>query len=94
MRIVKYKNRKMYNNSTSSYVKLEEIRDYVLNGQEFFVVDFETKEDITKAIVAKTLALVINSGDLQMSETMMKAQIIANVVDTKQETNYTNEQAH
>lgn len=45
--IKKYKNRKLYDTSQSSYVTLEEIGESVRDGFEVRVVENATKKDIT-----------------------------------------------
>lgn len=90
MKIVKYSNRKLYNATTSGYITLTDIKDYVLEGVRFTVTDRDTGADLTKETIAKTLAdLVVNQNKL--SETFMRAQIItAFSIDTIEENNYTN----
>lgn len=56
IRLVKrYGSRKLYDTEESRYVSLEEIGDWVRNGQEVQVKDNSSGEDVT----AQTLALVI-----------------------------------
>jgi polyhydroxyalkanoate synthesis repressor PhaR len=59
IRVVKrYGSRKLYDTEESRYVSLEEIGDWVRDGQEVRVVDNTTEEDVT----AQTLMQVILDG--------------------------------
>lgn len=53
--IKRYANRKLYDMTDSSYVTLEEIAQFVKNGEEVRIVDNKTKEDLT----AVTLTQII-----------------------------------
>lgn len=53
--IVRYKTRKLFNNSDKAYTTLEKIAAIVENGQDVSVVDHATKQDIT----AETLTAAI-----------------------------------
>jgi polyhydroxyalkanoate synthesis repressor PhaR len=56
--IQKYPNRRMYDMTQHRYVTLEEIRQFVLNGVEFNVVDKRDQSDITFATLLHVLAKV------------------------------------
>lgn len=51
--LYKYKNRKIYNKTTSKYIKLTQLLDLVNNGESIKVVEFDTKKDITVDTVTK-----------------------------------------
>ncbi len=53
--IKRYANRKLYDTQQSAYVTLEEIADFIRNGEEVRIVDNKTKEDLT----AVTLTQII-----------------------------------
>jgi polyhydroxyalkanoate synthesis repressor PhaR len=53
--IKRYANRKLYDMTDSSYVTLEEIAQFVKNGEEVRILDNKTKEDLT----AVTLTQII-----------------------------------
>ncbi|MAG00833.1 MAG: polyhydroxyalkanoate synthesis repressor PhaR [Acidiferrobacteraceae bacterium] len=60
--IKKYPNRRLYDTSSSRYITLEEIREMVVGGTPFRVVEKKTNEDITR----NTLLQIImehESGD-------------------------------
>lgn len=51
--------RKLYDTEESRYVSLEELGDWIRQGQELRVVDSKTSEDVT----AQTLAQIIYEGE-------------------------------
>ncbi len=53
MKIVKYKNRKLYNVETKKYVNLEKIAQAIALGTPVTVTDHKTKQDITHSIFAR-----------------------------------------
>lgn len=58
--IKKYLNRKLYSQTTSSYVTLNHILELVKQGKEFKVID-ENKVDITRKILAQVIVQVAES---------------------------------
>lgn len=59
--IKKYRNRRLYDTSTSRYVKLEDVAEMVRGGQEFEVIDVNSGEDITRVVL--TQIIVENAKD-------------------------------
>jgi polyhydroxyalkanoate synthesis repressor PhaR len=56
IRVVKrYGSRKLYDTEESRYVSLEEIGDWVRDGQEIRVVDNTTEEDVTAQILMQVI---------------------------------------
>jgi polyhydroxyalkanoate synthesis regulator protein len=53
--IKRYVNRKLYNVDTARYINLNDIAEYILQGQNFKVLDNLTKKDITELTKLKTL---------------------------------------
>jgi polyhydroxyalkanoate synthesis repressor PhaR len=56
--IQKYPNRRMYDTTQHRYVTLEEIRQFVLNGVDFTVLDKRDQSDMTFATLLNVLAKV------------------------------------
>jgi polyhydroxyalkanoate synthesis repressor PhaR len=56
--IQKYPNRRMYDTTQHRYVTLDEIRQFVLNGVDFTVLDKRDQSDITFATLLNVLAKV------------------------------------
>lgn len=53
--IKKYPNRRLYDTRTSSYITLADVKDLVLNHDEFQVVDAKTGEDLTRSILLQII---------------------------------------
>jgi len=49
--IKKYPNRRLYDTQTSTYVTLSDIKNLVMGGEIFKVVDAKTEEDLTRNIL-------------------------------------------
>lgn len=53
--IKKYPNRRLYDTRTSSYITLADVKELVLNHDEFQVVDAKTSEDLTRSILLQII---------------------------------------
>src|SRR5579883_2015152 len=53
--IKKYPNRRLYDTEISSYITLEEVRQLVLDGEEFEVRDAKTGEDLTRSVLLQII---------------------------------------
>ena len=53
--IKKYPNRRLYDTQTSSYITLSDVKQLVLDSDEFTVVDAKTNEDLTRSILLQAL---------------------------------------
>ena len=62
--IKKYPNRRLYDTAISKYITLDEVRQMVLDGVEFKVIDKKTSEDITRNILLQII-MEQESGDGQ-----------------------------
>ena len=62
--IKKYPNRRLYDTASSKYITLDEVRQMVLDGEEFKVIDKKTGEDITRNILLQII-MEQESGDGQ-----------------------------
>ena len=58
--IKKYPNRRLYDTSESKYVTLNDVRQLVIDGVPFCVIDKKTDEDITRNIL---LQIIIENED-------------------------------
>jgi len=54
--IKKYPNRRLYDTEISSYITLEEVRQLVLDGEDFEVRDAKTGEDLTRSVLLQIIA--------------------------------------
>lgn len=53
--IKKYPNRRLYDTRTSSYITLTDVKDLVLNHEQFQVVDAKSGEDLTRSILLQII---------------------------------------
>lgn len=61
--IKKYPNRRLYDTEISRYITLEEIRQLVLRGEDFQVIDKRTGNDITRTILLQVISEQEEGGD-------------------------------
>jgi polyhydroxyalkanoate synthesis repressor PhaR len=53
--IKKYPNRRLYDTQTSSYITLVDVKQFVLENDDFAVVDAKTGEDLTRSILLQII---------------------------------------
>ena len=53
--IKKYPNRRLYDTRTSAYITLSDVKQLVLDNEEFKVVDAKTDEDLTRSILLQII---------------------------------------
>ncbi|WP_322401947.1 polyhydroxyalkanoate synthesis repressor PhaR [Massilia luteola] len=53
--IKKYPNRRLYDTQTSSYITLSDVKQLVLDSDEFTVVDAKTNDDLTRSILLQII---------------------------------------
>lgn len=73
--IKKYPNRRLYDTELSRYITLTDIRELVMKGMEFQVVDTNTNEDLTRSILLQIM-LDEESGGEPLFSAKMLSQII------------------
>jgi polyhydroxyalkanoate synthesis repressor PhaR len=73
--IKKYPNRRLYDTKESRYITLNDVRQLVLDGEEFEVVDKKTGENITRSILLQVISEQEQHGESVMSEHFL-AQVI------------------
>jgi polyhydroxyalkanoate synthesis repressor PhaR len=73
--IKKYPNRRLYDTQTSTYITLVDVKQLVLEQQDFQVVDAKSNEDLTRAILLQII-LEEESAGMPMFSSGMLAQII------------------
>ncbi len=57
MRVIKkYPNRRLYDTSQSSYVTLDDVKQLVLGGEDFQVIDSRSKDDITRGVLLQIIS--------------------------------------
>lgn len=73
--IKKYPNRRLYDTATSTYITLAEVKQFVLEHQDFRVQDARTSEDLTRSILLQII-LEEESGGVPMFSSDMLANVI------------------
>ena len=71
----KYPNRRLYDTLTSSYITLADVKQLVLQNEEFQVVDAKTNEDLTRAILLQII-LEEESGGMPLFSSDLLSQLI------------------
>lgn len=73
--IKKYPNRRLYDTAISSYITLADVKNLVLDGVEFDVIDAKSNADITRSVM-----LQIISEEEQGGEPIFSADLLAQVI--------------
>ncbi|MBZ2207540.1 polyhydroxyalkanoate synthesis repressor PhaR [Massilia soli] len=73
--IKKYPNRRLYDTQTSSYITLSDVKQLVLDGDEFTVVDAKTSDDLTRSILLQII-LEEEANGAPMFSSVVLSQII------------------
>jgi polyhydroxyalkanoate synthesis repressor PhaR len=81
--IKKYPNRRLYDTEISSYITLEEVRQLVLDGEDFEVRDAKTGEDLTRSVLLQIIAEHEETGQ-PMFTTQLLSQVIRFYGDSMQ----------
>ena len=81
--IKKYPNRRLYDTEISSYITVEEVRQLILDGEEFEVRDAKTGEDLTRQVLLQIIAEQEQGGEPVLS-TQLLSQIIRFYGDSMQ----------
>lgn len=73
--IKKYPNRRLYDTETSTYITSSDVKQLVLDQEDFKVLDAKTNDDLTRSILLQII-LEEESGGLPMFSSVMLSQII------------------
>ena len=73
--IKKYPNRRLYDTEISSYITLEDVRQLIVDGENFEVRDAKTGEDLTRTVLLQIIAEHEERGQ-PMFSTQLLTQII------------------
>src|SRR6202171_3509620 len=74
--IKKYPNRRLYDTKTSSYITLADVKQMVLQQEEFQVIDAKSGDDLTRAILLQIILEEESSGGLPMFSSDLLSQLI------------------
>ncbi len=61
--IKKYPNRRLYDTELSRYITLADVRELVLSGSEFRVIEANTEEDLTRSILLQIIIEQESGGE-------------------------------
>ncbi len=73
--IKKYPNRRLYDTQTSAYITLVDIKQLVLENEDFRVLDAKTNQDLTRGILLQII-LEEEAGGTPLFSSTMLTQII------------------
>lgn len=73
--IKKYPNRRLYDTEISSYITLEEVRQLVIDNEEFEVRDAKTGDDLTRSVL-----LQIISEHEEHGQPMFTANLLSQII--------------
>jgi len=75
--IKKYENRRLYDTSTSQYIKLEEIAALIRNGKEVRVMDAKTGQDLTRGTLTQIIVDDSKGGPTGLPLELLRQLIVA-----------------
>jgi polyhydroxyalkanoate synthesis repressor PhaR len=75
--IKKYENRRLYDNTNSRYVNLDEVAKMLQNGDDVRVVDAATGEDITRLILTQIIVEDAKTPDSNFPIDVLRQMVIA-----------------
>lgn len=81
--IKKYPNRRLYDTEISSYITIEDVRQLIVDGEEFEVRDAKSGEDLTRQVLLQIIAEQEQDGEPVLS-TQLLSQIIRFYGDSMQ----------
>ena len=81
--IKKYPNRRLYDTEISKYIKLDNVRQLVMDSIDFAVKDVKTNEDLTRGILLQIIAEQEHDGEPFFSASAL-SQIIRFYGDSMQ----------
>ncbi|MFT3756593.1 MAG: polyhydroxyalkanoate synthesis repressor PhaR [Pseudoxanthomonas sp.] len=73
--IKKYPNRRLYDTEISSYITIEDVRQLIVDGENFEVRDAKSGEDLTRSVL-----LQIISDQEQDGEPVLSTQLLSQII--------------
>jgi len=73
--IKKYPNRRLYDTEVSRYITLENIRQLVIQGEHFRVIDKRNGDDITRTILLQVISEQEEGGD-----PIFRTEVLRNII--------------
>lgn len=81
--IKKYPNRRLYDTEISSYITIEDVRQLIVDGEDFEVRDAKSGDDITRSVLLQIISEHESDGEPVLS-TQLLSQIIRFYGDSMQ----------
>ena len=81
--IKKYPNRRLYDTEISSYITIEDVRQLIVDGEDFEVRDAKSGEDLTRSVLLQIITEHEGDGEPMLS-TQLLSQIIRFYGDSMQ----------
>jgi len=81
--IKKYPNRRLYDTEISSYVTIDDVRQLIVDGEEFEIRDAKSGEDLTRSVLLQIISEREGDGEPMLS-THLLSQIIRFYGDSMQ----------
>jgi len=81
--IKKYPNRRLYDTEISSYITIEDVRQLIVDGEDFEVRDAKSGNDITRSVLLQIISEQESDGEPVLS-TQLLSQIIRFYGDSMQ----------
>jgi polyhydroxyalkanoate synthesis repressor PhaR len=81
--IKKYPNRRLYDTEISSYITIEDVRQLIVDGEDFEVRDAKTGEDLTRQVLLQIITEHEQDGQPMLS-TQLLSQLIRFYGDSMQ----------
>lgn len=76
MRIIKkYPNRRLYDTDISSYITVEDVRQLIMDGEEFEVRDAKSGEDLTRQVLLQIISEQEQGGQPLLSNHLLSQLI-------------------
>lgn len=69
--IKKYPNRRLYDTEISSYITIEDVRQLIIDGESFEVLDARTGEDLTRCVLLQIIAEHEQDGEPILSTELL-----------------------
>ncbi|MGV8930638.1 MAG: polyhydroxyalkanoate synthesis repressor PhaR [Luteimonas sp.] len=73
--IKKYPNRRLYDTDISSYITIEDVRQLIVDGEEFVVRDAKSGEDLTRQVLLQIIAEHEQDG-----QPMLSTQLLSHII--------------
>jgi polyhydroxyalkanoate synthesis repressor PhaR len=73
--IKKYPNRRLYDTEISSYITIEDVRQLIIDGEEFEVRDARSGDDLTRQVLLQIIAEHEQDG-----EPMLSTQLLSHII--------------